>query len=792
MAVLSWIIIIHGCIEMRRRRTGGKKAAKAGSDSVEQKERRPNNSPSVLATAWSMCKAALLVYVFVLVAVALLIVLFRPTRFSRQDGPKREWKSGDKLPEAGSSEGDETERGWKHSCSELMTFAKDILDNRPKTEWDGALDYLGMCVLQEPDNPAPRWNIAVALIEMGRDDEALEFVLRALSLEPTNTDFLKTGGAFLSKRGYHKEAVECVERYLTLSLRVPSWEHLLASLSVQREDEYVFLFELGEDVTLTFELLLSLYIQTQSLIKSGYLYKVLIGLKGPENDAELIKAYAFFSFGLGDIATGTKYLRMVSEQLYISQGYGDVDEAYNILTAHCLRMLTASFDSHIVGMARNLLMSGDVVMEELSYHCSLDDKRRNSVQTSRQTVNQKALREILALCLRSQSVVKSLLDEGAVVYAENIFGWNPLLHAAALGSPELVQELLGRGADPQSRTALAHTSLHVAAIRGGYDVVPPLVRAGLNASDVDYFGRTALQVACLQRWTAEGTAAALGVRLLPRECPAPLLYSPPLKRGLHGGWLGSGVQLPPELTGEECGFDVLVSPDVHAFLFNYLALQRPVLIRNATNSHEMKALFHLWQRNKLEQEFGSHEFHVVEVPYVKAFAYQDSNVTTLKAFLATMREIYQEHKNSAKVEDLPGPQHVFEPVSLQSPLLREFKLPSVLNPSTTHISMTSLQFYLGPALSGSPAHFHGGTWDVLFYGQKRWFLYPPNRAFYCRRHVWDWWRETYRDDRTAMECVQHPGDLVFVPDMWGQASLNLRESVGLVSEFVYGASEFSI
>lgn len=749
-----------------------------------------------MATLWAIFKAYLVWVLVVAVGIVLLRIFVLPraaTPSTSRGGPKREWKSGDKLPEAGSLEGDEAERTWQHSCSELMTLAKDILDNRPATEWNGALNYLEMCALQEPDNAAPRWNIAVALIEMGRDDEALEFVLRALSLEPKNTEYLKTGGAFLSGRGYHREAVECIERYLTLSLRVPSWEHLLASLSVQREDEYVFLFELGEDVTLTFELLLSLYIQTQSLIKSGYLYKVLIGLKGLEKDTELIKAYAFFSFGLGDIATGIKHLRLVTEQQYISRGYGDIDEAYNVVTAHSLRMLTASFDSHVVGMARNLLMSGDTVMEELSYYCSLDYRWRDVAPDS-QTVSQKALREILAQCLRSQDVVKSLLDEGAAVYAENIFGWSPLLHAAALGGEALVRELLDRGTDPQSRTALAHTSLHVAAMRGSYAVVAPLVRAGLNASDVDYFGRTALRVACLQRWSAQGTAAALGVRFLPRggECPAPLLYSPPLRRGLQGGWLGSGAQLPPELTREECGFDVLVSPDTRTFLFDYLALQRPVLIRNATNSHEMKTLFHLWQRNKLEQEFGSREFHVVEVPYVKAFAYQDSNVTTLKAFLAAMRDTYQERKNSVRVEDLQGSRHVFEPVSFQSPLLREFKLPGVLNPTTTHISTTGLHFYLGPAFAGSPAHFRGAAWDVLFYGQKRWFLYPPDRAFYCKRHAWDWWREAYRDERSAMECVQHPGDLVFVPDMWGQASLNLRESVGLVSEFVYGASEFSI
>ena len=54
------------------------------------------------------------------------------------------------------------------------------------------------------------------------------------------------------------------------------------------------------------------------------------------------------------------------------------------------------------------------------------------------------------------------------------------------------------------------------------------------------------------------------------------------------------------------------------------------------------------------------------------------------------------------------------------------------------------------------------------------------------------WKETYQNSPDALECVQHLGDMVFVPDMWGHAVINLREGVGVASEFIYGASEFSI
>ena len=65
---------------------------------------------------------------------------------------------------------------------------------------------------------------------------------------------------------------------------------------------------------------------------------------------------------------------------------------------------------------------------------------------------------------------------------------------------------------------------------------------------------------------------------------------------------------------------------------------------------------------------------------------------------------------------------------------------------TVDIDINKLQFYLGPTLSGSPVHFHRNTWNILVYGQKCLFLYPPDKAFYSIQHVWDWWRENHGDE----------------------------------------------
>ena len=680
------------------------------------------------------------------------------------------------------------------TCDKLMDNAKTILDTRPRKEWEGALDLLATCALQEPQNAAPRWNLAVALLKMERGDEAIAFIDEALSLDPSNVEYLKTGSAFLLKHGYHTEVVRCLEYYLEVSLRVPNWEELLASISVLREDEWEFIYEAGEDIVQVLEMLQTSYLKTTSLIKAGYLYRVIIGLKGDNVELEVIGAYSSFAFGLGDVATGIKYLRLYTEKQYLTQGYGDSEQAYEVVTAHSLRLFTAGFDSTLNSIVKNLLSAGNPVWEELVYNCELQESH---VLDFSLQVRQSDIRKIFINCVISQSVIEHLVSDGAVLYAENIFGWTPILHAAALGSPEIVKVLLDLEPDPYSSTVLAQTALHIAAIRGSYKIVDAALRAGLKVSDKDYFNRTALQVACLQRWSAKGMARALGQKL-PHDCPSKLLYSPPPKLHMQGGWLSSGTNLPRVLTKERCDIDVMAEPDLQSFVFDYLALQRPVLVRNATNNQQMKTLYHTWQRNKFEQEYRGLNFKEVEVPYAEAFGYTTSRPTTIKAFMAKMKKLNQEQKQIGKIDDFPNPTYIFETISSNSPILKDFYLPSFLDPELTNVESSKLQFYLGPPLSGAPVHFHRNAWNILIYGQKRWFLYPPDKAFYSKQHVWDWWKQNRGGGREKwtidppLECVQYPGDLMFVPDMWGHAVINLKESIGLASEFIYGSSEFSI
>jgi hypothetical protein len=39
---------------------------------------------------------------------------------------------------------------------------------------------------------------------------------------------------------------------------------------------------------------------------------------------------------------------------------------------------------------------------------------------------------------------------------------------------------------------------------------------------------------------------------------------------------------------------------------------------------------------------------------------------------------------------------------------------------------------------------------------------------------------------------QETGDILFVPQLWGHATVNMAESIGFASEFIFGSSEFSM
>jgi len=108
-------------------------------------------------------------------------------------------------------------------------------------------------------------------------------------------------------------------------------------------------------------------------------------------------------------------------------------------------------------------------------------------------------------------------------------------------------------------------------------------------------------------------------------------------------------------------------------------------------------------------------------------------------------------------------------------------------------------FMLGTTNSGTSFHRHADAWTAVFFGAKRWFLYPP--AYTPAGGVWpgfsmiDWLKKVYnklwkqpknlskkrkdREYRKPMECLQRPNTILYIPEGWYHGVLNVNDTVAL-------------
>ncbi|XP_042208970.1 jmjC domain-containing protein 8-like [Homarus americanus] len=102
--------------------------------------------------------------------------------------------------------------------------------------------------------------------------------------------------------------------------------------------------------------------------------------------------------------------------------------------------------------------------------------------------------------------------------------------------------------------------------------------------------------------------------------------------------------------------------------------------------------------------------------------------------------------------------------------------------------LPALSFGLAGPGTGVPFHFHGPGFAETIWGRKRWFMYPPdvNPNFHPNRTTLQWLIEDYpkmKDDPNLYECTLLPGEIIYFPDKWWHATLNLDSSV-FISTFL--------
>lgn len=95
----------------------------------------------------------------------------------------------------------------------------------------------------------------------------------------------------------------------------------------------------------------------------------------------------------------------------------------------------------------------------------------------------------------------------------------------------------------------------------------------------------------------------------------------------------------------------------------------------------------------------------------------------------------------------------------------------------------SIAFGLGGVGSGVPFHFHGHGFSEVIYGEKRWFLFPPDMKpdFEPNMTTFYWFMTNYdtldKANGNFYECVIKPGQVLYFPTHWYHATLNYARTI---------------
>ena len=75
-------------------------------------------------------------------------------------------------------------------------------------------------------------------------------------------------------------------------------------------------------------------------------------------------------------------------------------------------------------------------------------------------------------------------------------------------------------------------------------------------------------------------------------------------------------------------------------------------------------------------------------------------------------------------------------------------------------------------------------------------MFPPSSNFYSTQPVNRWFKQfegisSRNKKQNYIKCVQNPGDIVYVPDMWGHAVLSTKDETAIgIAHLFNGCSNF--
>eukprot|EP00933_Yihiella_yeosuensis_P003735 TRINITY_DN10695_c0_g3_i1.p1 TRINITY_DN10695_c0_g3~~TRINITY_DN10695_c0_g3_i1.p1 ORF type:complete len:418 (+),score=68.63 TRINITY_DN10695_c0_g3_i1:136-1389(+) len=232
-----------------------------------------------------------------------------------------------------------------------------------------------------------------------------------------------------------------------------------------------------------------------------------------------------------------------------------------------------------------------------------------------------------------------------------------------------------------------------------------------------------------------------------------------------------------------CTIDILNESEWGDRFLSEYWFRRPVMLRGYTNG-EIETLKRRLQRDVMLRQFGhleiatGSEFDLTRIgtgrKWVKLRDYvelMESNKTS-SGYSFDRGEFFEKSGLSKKWKTIPG---------LSSALSYAKK-----SAKEAHLSVV---LALGTTGHGIPFHWHMDSYSVALYGRKRWAIYAPGKmtptGFLASESFVTWLQKRRHDFEgkrflaPEYECIQEPGDILYVPEGWYHATACIGDSVAV-------------
>jgi ribosomal protein L16 Arg81 hydroxylase len=116
-------------------------------------------------------------------------------------------------------------------------------------------------------------------------------------------------------------------------------------------------------------------------------------------------------------------------------------------------------------------------------------------------------------------------------------------------------------------------------------------------------------------------------------------------------------------------------------------------------------------------------------------------------------------------------------------LLEHYELPSC---HACDRDLVALSFGIGNRGSGVQWHVHGPGFSEAIHGRKHWVLSEDKPDFHPDQTSRNWMEYNYTTIAPGShpyECTLSPGDVIYFPDMWWHATINVDSYTAFVSTF---------